>query len=183
MGVGQVAQRYAKGWLAAAHDKKAVEAVSADCTSLLSMIQNSADFSAFLASPLIQKSDQKKAVTTLAKAAKLHEITASLLGVLAENRRLSALQDVLLAARAMLDAAAGVSRAHVTSAVVLDASNVTDIKAQLRKRLGHDVSVETHVDSAIIGGLVVRVGSTMIDDSVKTKLDRMARRLMGKSAA
>lgn len=183
MAAGQVAHRYAKAWLAAALEKKAMDAASADCNALMAMLKNSPDFAAFLASPLIKKSDQLKVVAALAAQAKLHEMTASLLTTLAENRRMPALLAVLEAARAMMDAAAGVAKAHVTSATALDAGKIADISAQLKKKMGHDVVVETHVDPSIMGGLVVRVGSTMIDDSVKTKLDRMARRLTGQNAA
>lgn len=183
MAVGQVAQRYAKAWLDAAREKKALEAVASDCQSLLSMIKNSADFSAFLASPLISQADQAKAVAAIAKQSKFHEVTASLLAVLADNRRLPALPAVLEAARAMFDAAAGTVKAQVISATVLDEGRITDIRAQLKKKMGVEVAVESKVDPSIIGGLIVRVGSKMIDDSVKTKLDRMARRLSGRNAA
>ncbi|MBU6234803.1 MAG: ATP synthase F1 subunit delta [Alphaproteobacteria bacterium] len=183
MAAGQVAYRYANAWLSAAREKKAIEAISADCDALLSMVRNSPEFSAFLTSPLVKKNEQTKAVAAIAKQAKLHELTASMLAVLADNRRLPALEAVLEAAKAKLEAASGTSKAKVTSATPLDAAKVADIKAQLKSKLGHDVSVETHVDPALIGGMVVVVGSKMIDDSVKTKLDRLARRLTGNSAA
>lgn len=182
MAAGQVAVRYAQAWLSAAQDKKAVEAVSADCAVLSSMIKASSDFSTFLSSPLLQKSDQLKAIQAIAKQAKFHDLTVSLLSKLASNRRLAALADVLDAAQGILDAASGTTKAKVTSAVPLDAAKVAEIGAQLKKKLGHDVSVEAHVDPSIIGGLVVQTGSKMIDDSVKTKLDRMARRLTGQAA-
>jgi F-type H+-transporting ATPase subunit delta len=183
MAAGQVAQRYAKAWLSAAQDKKAVEAVSADCNALLSMIKSSTDFASFLASPLVKKTDQAKAIATISKQSKFHDVTASLLSVLAENRRLPALPEILQAAKAMIDAAAGTAQAQVTSATALDASKLADIRAQLKKKFGQDVAIETRVDPTIIGGLIVQVGSQMIDDSVKTKLDRMARRLTGQTAA
>lgn len=183
MAAGQVARRYAKAWLDAAREKKALEAVATDCQSLLSMVKNSPEFAAFLSSPLISKADQTKAVAAISKQAKFNEATASLLAVLADNRRLPALVSVLEAAKAMFDAASGTTKAQVTSATVLDEGKVADIRAQLKKKMGVDVAVETKVDPSIIGGLIVRVGSTMIDDSVKTKLDRMARRLTGRSAA
>jgi F-type H+-transporting ATPase subunit delta len=182
MGANQVAQRYAKGWLSAAKDKKMLDSVAGDCNALQAMIKNSPDFAAFLASPLISKTDQARTVNALAVAAKLNPLTVSLLSVLAANRRLAMLADVLEAAQAMLDAAAGTASAVVTSAQKLDDKKVADIRNQLVKKLGKDIAIQTKIDPAIIGGLVVQVGSTMIDDSVKTKLDRMARRLLGQAA-
>lgn len=183
MAAGQVAQRYAQAWLSAAQDKKALPAVSADCASLLKMTRESADFRAFLASPLVSTTDQAKVIKAVSDKAQFNPLTLSLLAILGDNRRLNALPAVLEAAKQMLDAAAGATTAQVTSAIALDDKKIADIRAQLAQKFGKDVIVDTRVDPAIIGGLVVRVGSTMIDDSVKTKLDRMARRLAGNAAA
>lgn len=183
MGTGQVADRYAKAWLATAEGKGALAAVSADCDALLSMIRQSPDFSAFLRSPLLSVSVQEDAIAKIASKAKFNDVTVAFLRRLARNRRLAALSSILDSARAALDASSGLSRAQVTSASVLDEGKISDIRAQLKKKLGRDVSIETRVDPSLIGGLVVRVGSMMIDDSVKTRLDRMARRLTGQSAA
>jgi F-type H+-transporting ATPase subunit delta len=183
MSAGQVAYRYAKAWLSAANDQKAMEQASADCNALMAMVKASSDFAHFIQSPLLSKQVQAGAVAKIAKDAKFHSTTASMLSVLSDNRRLMSLVAVLDAAKTMIEAASGTARAQVTSAVVLEEGKISDIRAQLKQKLGHDVSIETRVDPAIIGGLVVRVGSTMIDDSIKTKLDRMARALTGKTAA
>lgn len=182
MALGQVAQRYAKAWLSAAKDKGVLDAVANDCDSLLAMVRNSSEFKAFLASPLVSKADQQKAVEAIGQKARFHPLTVSFLATLADHRRLPALSAILQAAKAMFDAAAGLSQAKVTSATPLDERKVADIRNALSKKLGKDVAIETQIDPAIIGGLVIRVGSTMIDDSVKTKLDRMARRLQGQAA-
>lgn len=182
MGAGQVAQRYAKGWLSAAKDKASLDSLRNDCEALLAMIASSADLVAFLSSPLISKTDQIKTVKVMAERARFHPLTASLLGLLAQSRRLPALPGILNAAKAMFDAAAGTTSAVVTSAQKLDDKKIADIRDQLVKKLGKDVAIKTKIDPAIIGGLVVQVGSTMIDDSVKTKLDRMARRLLDQAA-
>jgi len=183
MAAGQVAKRYANAWLFAASDKKALEAVSTDCQALLSMIRSTPEFAAFLGSPLISTPDQTKAITAIAKKANFNAVTVSFLSLLAAKRRMAALPDILDAASAMFEAAAGTLKASVTSATVLDDTRIANIRDQLSKVMGAAVAVETHVDPSIIGGLVVRVGSKMIDDSVKTKLDRMARRLLGQNAA
>jgi len=182
MAITQVSRRYAQAWLASSKEKGAKAAI-ADCDSLLSMVRNSPDFAAFLTSPLISQADQSKVLATIAAKAGLDATTKSLLSVLVENRRLNALPGILEAAREMLDAEAGEVKAVVTSATKLDDKKVIDISAQISKKLGKDVQVETHVDASLIGGLVIRVGSTMIDDSVKTKLERLQRSLQTGTAA
>ncbi|MCB1539190.1 MAG: ATP synthase F1 subunit delta [Rhodospirillales bacterium] len=182
MSAGQVAHRYAKAWLSAAKDKQALEPVAQDIHALLSMAAASPEFMTFLTSPLIGRADQDKAMRAIAQKAKFHELTTALLSVMAQRRRLSVLPATLAAARNLIDAAAGTARALVTTATALDEKRVADIRDALAKKLGKDVAVQTKIDPAIIGGMVVRVGSTLIDDSVKTKLDRMARRLQGQAA-
>lgn len=182
MSSGQVARRYAKAWLSAAKDKNALDSLAGDTNALLAMIKASPEFAAFLASPLISKSDQTKAIGVIAQQARFAPLTVSMLGLLAGKRRLNALAPILDAVRAMIDAEAGTAKAQVTSATPLDEKKIADIRNALSKKLGQDIAIDTKVDPSIIGGLVVRVGSTMIDDSVKTKLDRMARRLQGQAA-
>ncbi len=182
MSASQVAKRYAKGWLSAAKDKQSLDSVAGDTKALLAMIASSAELRAFIASPLASQANQTKFMDAIGKAAKFNDMTLSLVQLLIKNRRLPALPHVLAAAKAMFDESSGVSTAQVTSATPLDEKKVADIRTILSKKLGHDVAIETKIDPTIIGGMVVRVGSTMIDDSVKTKLDRMARRLQGQAA-
>lgn len=182
MSSGQVARRYAKAWLSAAKEKNALDSVAGDTNALLNMIKASPDFEAFLASPLISQSDQSKAIGAIAQAACFAPTTVSMLQLLADARRMNALPAILEATKAMIEAEAGTAKAQVTSATPLDERKIADIRNALSKKLGQDIAIDTKIDPSIIGGLVVRVGSTMIDDSVKTKLDRMARRLMGQAA-
>jgi F-type H+-transporting ATPase subunit delta len=177
MSVEQLAQRYAKAQLSAANDKKVMQDVSADCNSLLAMLKTSPDFVKFIESTSISKEVRAETIIKIATEAKLNDVTVSMLSVLAYNNRLSLLPLVLQSAKSMINDITGLSDAKVTSAVILEEPQIEEIRAQLKKKLGHDVTLETHVDPSIIGGLVVRVGSMMVDDSVKTKLDRMVRRL------
>jgi F-type H+-transporting ATPase subunit delta len=182
MSASEVAKRYAKGWLSAAKDKNSLDSVAGDTKALSGMIAGSPDLRIFLASPLASQSHQSKAMTAIAQKAGLNATTLSMLGLLIENRRLNLLPQVLVAAQAAFDAASGTAKAQVTSATPLDEKRVSEIRSSLSKKLGQDLAIETKIDPEIIGGLVVRVGSTLIDDSVKTKLDRMARRLQGQAA-
>lgn len=183
MADNQVSRRYANAWLAASKDKGALKAVAADADSLLAMLKNSPDFTAFIASPLVSQTEQEKVLAVMSQKAGFHPLTVSFLSVLADNRRLHALPSILDALRAMMDAEAGDVRATVTSASKLDDKKIVDISSQISKKLGKNVQVQANVDPSLIGGLVIRVGSTMIDDSIKTKLDRLQRRLLAGSAA
>ncbi|HEY8963232.1 MAG TPA: F0F1 ATP synthase subunit delta [Alphaproteobacteria bacterium] len=183
MGADQVSRRYAGAWLAAAKDKGGLKAAAGDADSLQSMLTSSADFRAFIASPLVSQTDQDKALAEIAKKANFNASTVSFLSTLVDNRRLNALPGILEAFRELLSAEAGEVQATVTSATKLDDKKVVDISAQISKKLGKNVQVQTNVDPSLIGGLVIRVGSTMIDDSIKTKLDRLQRRLQAGSAA
>jgi len=183
MGDQQVFRRYANAWLAAAKDKGAIRAAAADADSLLSMLDSSPEFRAFIASPLISSDQQDKALAAIAQKAQFDAITTSFLSTLVDNRRLNALRGILSSFKTMLATEAGEVLATVTSATKLDDKKVVDISAQISKKLGKNVQVQTAVDPSLIGGLVIRVGSTMIDDSIKTKLDRLGRRLQAGTAA
>jgi len=183
MGADQVSRRYASGWLAAAKDKAALQAAKADADSLQSMLDNSPEFHTFVTSPLISQADQTKAMQAIAQKAQFDATTVSFLSVLVDNRRLPALGNILESFQQLLATESGEVQASVTSATKLDQQKVIDISSQISKKLGKNVQVETHIDPSLIGGLVIRVGSTMIDDSIKTKLDRLARRMQAGSAA
>lgn len=183
MSVNQVSKRYAQAWIGAAQDKSAIASLGKDLAVLQDAIVQSADFAAFLASPVLSASEQQGVITALAKKAKFDSITVNFLSLLVEKRRLAALPAILAQATRMMAEAAGEMQAVVTAAAPLSAAEVKDISAALGKRFGRDVQVESRVDPEIIGGLVVRVGSTLIDDSVKTKLNRLQRELQAGAAA
>ncbi len=109
----------------------------------------------------------------------LDALTAKFLGVLAQNRRLAQLPAVTAAFRALAAAHRGEASADVTSAHPLDAAQVDALKARLKATVGRDVAVNLKVDPAILGGLVVRIGSRMIDSSIRTRLNTLAVAMKG----
>ena len=109
----------------------------------------------------------------------LDDITARFLGVLAQNRRLGQLSTVIRDFRTLADRHRGETTAEVTSAHPLDDDQVAELKRQLKGRLGRDVTVELDVDPSILGGLVVRIGSQMIDSSIRTRLNSLAHAMKG----
>jgi F-type H+-transporting ATPase subunit delta len=106
-------------------------------------------------------------------------ITANFLGVLADNGRLGELKAMIKAFRSLAAKHRGETTAEVTSARPLDDDQVVKLKANLKARLGRDVAVEARVDPEILGGLIVRLGSQMIDSSIRTKLNTLANAMKG----
>lgn len=183
MASNQVSKRYAQAWIDAAKEKSATASLKGDLAAISSILAESTDFAAFIKSPIISANEQANVVNALAKQAKFDSITLNMLLVLVQNRRLAILPAVIADATRVIAEEAGEVQAVVTSAAPLGDAEVKDLCAALAKKLGKQVSVDTIVNPDIIGGLVVRIGSTLIDDSVKTKLERLQRHLQTGSAA
>lgn len=176
-----VSRRYASALLDLASEKKALDQVEKDLKGLESVISESEDFRAFIRSPLLKQDQQQAAVQDIAKKAGCHVLTINFLGVLAQNRRLYALESILKAARQELS-----KRRGEVSAVVQTASALTDAQTKalqdaISGAVGSDVALEFQTDPDILGGMIVTVGSHMIDDSVRRKLQRL-QTAMGGSA-
>lgn len=171
--------RYATALFELARDAKALDSVERSLASVKQALAESADFAALVASPLIARGAAKNAVGGVAQALKLDPTTANFLGVLADNRRLSDLPAILRAFRTLLANHRGEASAEVTSAHPLDTTQVDALKQQLKTRLGRDVSIDLNVDPSLLGGLVVRIGSQMIDSSIKTRLNTLANAMKG----
>ena len=171
--------RYATALFELARDSKTLPAVEASLATVRAALDESADFKALTSSPLISRANAGKAIAAVAKSLKLDTTTANFLGVLAENRRLGQLGAIIRAFRALAASHRGETTAEVVSAHPLSAAQVTELKQQLRTRLGRDVSVDLSVDPSLLGGLVVKIGSQMIDSSIKTRLNSLAHAMKG----
>ena len=174
-----LAGRYATALFELARDARAIDAVEASLSSVRRALSESGDFRALTTSPLIARGAAVKAVTAVAGHLKLDGTTRSFLGVLAENRRLSQLPAIIRAFRALAAHHRGETTAEVTSAFALSPDQVDALKAQLRTRLGRDVSVDLSVDPSLLGGLVVKIGSQLIDSSIRTRLNSLAHAMKG----
>jgi F-type H+-transporting ATPase subunit delta len=171
--------RYATALFELARDSKALPKVEASLATVQQALDESADFKALTTSPLIARGPAAKAVAATAGVLKLDATTTNFLGVLAQNRRLSQLPAIIRAFRQLAAAHRGETTAEVISAHPLDAEQVDALKAQLRTRLGRDVTVDLSVDPSLLGGLVVKIGSQMIDSSIKTRLNSLAHAMKG----
>jgi len=171
--------RYATALFELARDAKAIDAVEASLATVRAALDQSADFARLTASPLVSRGDAARAIAASAGAMQLDATTTSFLGVLAQNRRLGQLAQIIRAFRMLAANHRGETTAEVTSAHPLSDDQVTALKQSLRQRIGRDVSVDLTVDPSLLGGLVVRVGSQMIDSSIKTRLNTLAHAMKG----
>ena len=179
-GIGaSLSGRYATALFQLARDEKKIEAVESSLNKLRAALDQSEDFRALATSPILSRADAEKGVNAAAGALGLDEITTKFLGVLAQNRRLGQLAAVIRAFRTLAARHRGETTAEVTSAHPLDDDQVAALKTHLKQRLGRDVMVELNVDPAILGGLVVRIGSQMIDSSIRTRLNSLAHAMKG----
>lgn len=174
-----LAGRYATALFDLARESKAIDSVGKSLAALESALSKSADFAALTNSPLLSRAAAAKAVAAVAKSMKLDGLTTRFLGVLAQNRRLGQLGAMIGSFNALAAAHRGEATAEVTSAHPLDAAQVAALKKQLRTKVGRDVAVDLKVDPTILGGLVVRIGSQMIDSSIRTRLNTLANAMKG----
>ena len=174
-----LAGRYALALFELARDEKQLESVGASLAAVRQALAESDDLRALTTSPLIGRDEAVKAVAAVADEMKLDPLTGNFLGVLAQNRRLAQLGNVIRAFNNLAARHRGEINAEVTSARPLDDNQLDAIRQNLRTRMGRDIAVETHVDPAILGGLVVKIGSQMIDGSIRTKLNNLAQAMKG----
>ena len=174
-----LAGRYATALFELARDERQLEAVGASLATLRQALRDSDDFRELTTSPLISREQAVKAIQATSDAMRLDPITSNFLGVLAQNRRLGQLGNVIRAFNMLAANHRGETTAEVTSAHPLTDDQVSALKTNLKTRLGRDVAVDLSVDPSILGGLVVKVGSQMIDGSIRTKLNSLAHAMKG----
>lgn len=169
--VSGVSGRYATALFELARDEKSVDAVKADLDRFSAMLNESADLSRLVRSPVFGAEAQLKALTAVLDKAGISGPAANVLKVLTTNRRLFAVADVIRAFNALVAKFRGEASADVTVAEALSDKNLDALKAALKTVTGKDVALNVKVDPAIIGGLVVKLGSRMVDSSLRTKLN------------
>ena len=171
--------RYATALFELAREGKAIDSVGKSLESLKAALAQSRDFANLTNNPLLTREAAAKAVAGVARTLKLDKLTTKFLGVLARNRRLGELGAIISSYAALSAAHRGEVTADVVSAHPLDKAQVTALKAKLKTKVGRDVAVNLKVDPAILGGLVVKIGSQMIDSSIRTRLNSLANAMKG----
>nr|WP_298683064.1 F0F1 ATP synthase subunit delta [uncultured Dongia sp.] len=176
---GGLAQRYAGALFELADDKHQLDAVVADLAAIAKMIDESADFRRLINSPILTRTEQGKAVTGIVQAAQFNPLIAKFLGLLAQNRRLFALPAMIQAFQKMLADRRGEMTAQVWSARALSPEQQSALTETIKRAHGAKVTMEVKVDPDLIGGLIVKVGSRMIDSSIRTKLQKLQLSMKG----
>jgi F-type H+-transporting ATPase subunit delta len=171
--------RYATALFDLAVEAKALDAVAASLATLKDALAQSADLKTLMTSPMVTRGAAAVGVAGVATSLKLDSLTSNFLGVLAKNRRLAALPAIIRDFSALAAARRGEISAQVTAAHKLSAAQQKALAAKLKAGLGRDVALDITVDPAILGGLIVRVGSRMIDSSLKTRLGALGQALKG----
>ena len=169
--VSGVSGRYATALFELARDEKSVDAVKADLDRFDALLGDSADLKRLVRSPVFSAEIQLKALIAVLDRAGITGIAANFLKVLTRNRRLFAITDVIRAFRALVAKFKGEASADVTVAERLSDRNLDALKTALKSVTGKDVALNVKVDPSIIGGLVVKLGSRMVDSSLRTKLN------------
>jgi F-type H+-transporting ATPase subunit delta len=168
-----VGGRYARALFDLADEGRALDRVAQDLAQLQAMIRDSLDLRRLLMSPMFSRDEQGRAVAAIAERAGFADVTRRFLGLVAQNRRLFALPDMIRAFRSLLAKRRGESTASMISAVPLGDAQVQALRAALKQITGADVQLEVAVDPDLLGGLVVKMGSRMLDSSLRTKLQRL----------
>lgn len=169
----QIARPYAQALFDLAASENALEAVERDLLSVSQLANESPDFSRFLRSPVIGAETKAEAMEAILAKAGLVPMVANFIRVVARNGRLYALDVIVRSFRELAAKARGEVTADVTSAAPLSAGQVKTLAETLKRKIGKTVTLNQHVDASLIGGLIVKVGSQMIDSSLKTKLTAM----------
>ncbi len=169
--VSGVAGRYATALFELARDERSIDSVKADLERFDAMIAESADLSRLVRSPVFTAGEQSKALSAVLDRAGIAGTSAKFLKLLTANRRLFAVRDVIRTFRTLVAQFKGEVTADVTVAEQLSDRNLDALKGALKSVTGKDVDLNVKVDPAIIGGLVVKVGSRMVDSSLRTKLN------------
>ena len=178
-GVSGLAGRYARALFDLADEGRALDAVAADLGSVSAMLDASPELRRMVRSPVLDRASQGRAFAAIADAAGLMPLTRNFLGLLARNRRLFALPEMIAAFLAELAERRGEVTARVISAAPLSAAQGAALAEALRQTTGAKLTVESRVDPSLLGGIVVRLGSRMIDASLKSKLNRLRLAMKG----
>ena len=171
--------RYATALYELAREEKRADEVEQSLGRLKQALAESPDLRTLISSPLLDRDQAAQGMAAVAGRLDVDPLTVKFLGVLSKNRRLAALPEIIRAYQKLSARARGEITAEVTSAHALGEDQKEALRRTLRARYHQDVALDTHVDPSILGGLIVQVGSRLVDSSIKTKLDNIGRAMKG----
>ena len=179
IGATGLSGRYATALFDLADEVKALDDVANDLASVGVMIQESDDLQRLIRSPIISRDDQLGAMDAVLEASGVGQLTRNFIGVVTRNRRLFALPGMIKDYQALLAAARGEATAEVTSAQQLSDAQISAVEDSIKQAMGTKVAIDAKVDESLLGGLIVKVGSRMVDTSLKTKLSQLRLAMKG----
>ena len=165
-----LAGRYAVALFEIAEEEKSLDRVADELAGLASLLSDNEDLQQITTSPIISLANKSAAMAALVKAGNFSKTVENFIGVVTNNRRLDQLNNIINEFNRMLSHHRGEVNASVVTAYKLDKKQLDALSKKLKSMVGSDVNVETEVDETLLGGMVVRLGSRMIDSSLKTKL-------------
>lgn len=166
-----IAGRYALAVFELAVETKSIDAVQRDLQTLKAMLAESADLTRLVRAPVFAREAQAKGMQGVLAAAGADPLTVRFVSLLCAKRRLFLLPAIIAGFNTLVEREKGEVEAQVTSARALSAAQIDELKSVLKGKLGRDPLLKTEVDPTLLGGLVVQVGSRMIDNSLRTKLN------------
>ncbi|MEK9726078.1 MAG: F0F1 ATP synthase subunit delta [Rhodospirillaceae bacterium] len=179
IGATGLSGRYATAMFELADDEKQLDAVAQDLTSIGAMIDDSDDLRRLIRSPVISRDEQHAAIDAVLEAAGVGALTRNFIGVVTRNRRLFALPAMIKGYLSLLAQARGEATAEVVTAKPLSDAQMGALETAIKQAMGTKVAIDAKVDESLLGGLVVKVGSRMVDTSLKTKLSQLRLAMKG----
>ncbi|MEY8829911.1 F0F1 ATP synthase subunit delta [Sedimentitalea sp. XS_ASV28] len=168
-----IAARYATAIFEIAQENKNLDSLETSINDLAAALGESSDLRDLIHSPLVSRSDQEAAITAIADKMGLTEVLAKSLALMAQKRRLFVVPQLIRALREQIAEERGEVTADVISAKALTKAQSEKLAATLKERVGKTVTINSTVDDSLIGGLIVKVGSKMIDTSIRSKLNSL----------
>jgi F-type H+-transporting ATPase subunit delta len=174
-----LAGRYANAVFELAQEEKSVEAVERDFVTLRSLIEQNPDLARLVKAPVYSRDEQSRTMKAVLERMNAARLTRQFVRTIAAKRRLYALDDIIRSFDRLVAKLRGEVHTQVTSARTLSDAETIELKAILKSKLGRDPRLETKVDPNLLGGLIVKVGSRMIDSSLRTKLNSIRAAMRG----
>ena len=178
-GLAGLADRYANALFELAIERGVLDAIERDLAQIHTLLDDSEDLRRVVRSLTLSRTEQGKALDAVLERLEASRYVRNFVALLARNRRVFLLDAMIKAFQAKLAEHRGEVSAEVTSATPLKPNHLQAVREALRTIVGRDVALETHVDPSLIGGLTVRVGSRMLDNSIKTKLQNLELAMKG----
>ncbi len=179
-----VARRYAEALVELGEESKCLDAVVADLKEFAQTLESSPELAAALSNPGFSRDEQNAVIRAVLGSAKYQTIARNFILLIVGNGRMGVYSEILSAIQARYDAIRGRVRAEITSATPLDQATLDTLAEHVRKLTGKsDVVLDAQVDPDLIGGIVTRVGDTVLDGSIRTQLSKLRGRLLGQQVA